>query len=108
MRKKKNYGCLKVVVANHLFDILDFKCPTDMYQCDNGECIGQSLVCNGDKSCADSSDEIYCKCLIEQFKCERSGVCIDTRLVCNEISDCEDSSDEKYCCKLINNLSILY
>ena len=59
-----------------------------MYQCDNGECIDQSLVCDGDERCVDSSDEIYCKCLTEQFRCERSGECVD-------------SSDEKDRCKLL-------
>ena len=72
-----------------------------MHQCDNGECIGRSFVCDGDKSCADSSDEIYCKCLTEQFRCKRSGECVDTILLCSGISDCEDSSDEKDCCKLL-------
>ena len=97
---------IKDVLTNHVFEIQDYKCESDMYQCDNGECIGQSLVCDGDKKCADRSDEIYCKCLTEEFKCERSGECVDTRLLCNGISNCKDSSDEKDCRKLLNNISI--
>ena len=102
-KTKKIEACRKttLTITNHAFNIIDFKCPSDMYQCDNGECIGQSLVCDGDKTCADSSDEIYCKCLTEQSRCERSGECVDTRHVCNGISDCEDSSDEKDCRKLL-------
>ena len=75
----------------------DYQCPSDMYQCDNGECIGQSLACDGDEGCADRSDEIYCKCLTEQFRCKRSGECVNTRQLCDGIRDCEDSSDEKDC-----------
>uniref|UniRef100_A0A3P8RS84 Si:dkey-88l16.3 n=1 Tax=Amphiprion percula TaxID=161767 RepID=A0A3P8RS84_AMPPE len=33
------------------------KCPSHLYQCGSGECIGPSLVCNKFINCADGSDE---------------------------------------------------
>ncbi|CAB4036376.1 RNA-directed DNA polymerase from transposon X-element, partial [Paramuricea clavata] len=75
----------------------DYKCASDRYLCDNGECISRSLVCDGDKGCSDNSDETYCQCLTDQFRCERSGECVNTRLLCNGFANCEDASDEQSC-----------
>ena len=83
------------------FQILDFKCDPSMYSCDNGECIHKVYVCDGDKQCVDGSDETYCQCLADEFKCERSGECVNKRQFCNGVEDCKDGSDEERCCKFL-------
>ena len=79
---------------------IEHKCASDRFECSNGKCIRTSFVCDGDKKCADGSDEILCECLAEQFKCESTEQCIDVRQMCNGLKDCTDGSDEKDCCKL--------
>ena len=59
------------------------------------------LKCNGDKNCVDGSDEIFCECLREEFKCKQSQKCIDVRQLCNGVQDCADGSDEQFCRKCI-------
>ena len=76
-----------------------YKCALDKFECENGECINSGFVCDGDKKCADGSDEIFCECLAEQFKCKSSEQCIDVRQMCNGLKDCVDGSDEKDCYK---------
>ena len=84
----------------YIFYVLDYKCASDKYLCDNGECIGQGFECDGDKTCADGSDETHCQCLINQFKCEKSGECVFITQLCDGVKDCKDANDEQNCCKL--------
>ena len=76
-----------------------YVCQSHEFRCSNGECVKASLVCDGDKNCLDGSDEIFCKCLHNQFKCERSGECVDVTKLCDNVHDCADESDEIYCYK---------
>ena len=94
---------------DHSF-FLEYKCASGKFQCANGECIHPDFVCDGDKKCADGSDEVFCECLAEQFKCETSEECIDVRQMCNGWKDCADGSDENNCCELLFdcNLAPLY
>ena len=86
-----------------------FKCDGGRFLCNNGECINQAFVCDGDVKCADGSDEIGCQCLTEQFKCGTSGECVNTRLLCNGLMDCSDGSDEMHCCEFqILAISVCY
>ena len=84
----------------YLLRVVGYTCDSNRHLCDNGECISQSYVCDGDKKCADGSDETYCQCLADQFKCEKSGECVFKRKVCDGTDDCNDASDEQNCCKL--------
>ena len=38
----------------------DSTCEYDEFECDNGNCISQSYVCNDFNSCGDNSDEQNC------------------------------------------------
>ena len=86
---------------------LEYKCHSSNFLCANGECINRGLICDGDKNCADGSDEVFCECLAEQFKCEMSEECIDVRQMCNGLNDCDDGSDEQNCCKILILSSII-
>ncbi|CAB3984347.1 MAM and LDL-receptor class A domain-containing 1-like, partial [Paramuricea clavata] len=76
-----------------------YVCLSFQFHCANGECVNADLVCDGDENCIDGSDEIFCECLNDEFKCERSGECVDARKLCDDVKDCADSSDEQYCHK---------
>lgn len=76
--------------------------PTD-FVCLTGNkmktCIPFEWRCDGDRECADGSDEMNCPkiCPSSQFRCS-SGECIEKRKVCDRISDCSDNSDEGVRC----------
>lgn len=83
----------------YILNVIDYKCASEKYLCDNGECISQGFECDGDKTCVDGSDEKYCQCRIDQFKCETSGKCVYIRQACDGSNDCKDATDEQNCCK---------
>ena len=44
-------------------------CSNEMFSCDSNKCIGQHLLCNGEKNCEDGSDETTnCTGLYRQAK----------------------------------------
>ncbi|KAL0116520.1 hypothetical protein PUN28_009883 [Cardiocondyla obscurior] len=74
------------------------KCPKFEFRCNNGQCIDNTMVCDGAKDCKDASEETedICEsviCPIYAFRCNY-GACIDNDLTCNGISNCVDNSDE--------------
>nr|CAB3263508.1 LRP5/6 low-density lipoprotein receptor-related protein 6 [Phallusia mammillata] len=57
------------------------------------QCVPKDARCNGQIDCRDSSDEIHCDCLENEFECA-SGECIPLSKKCNQKKDCSDGSDE--------------
>ncbi|KRT84439.1 lipoprotein receptor [Oryctes borbonicus] len=75
-------------------------CPTFLFKCNYGACIEKNKVCNGEKDCADNSDEeppVCVKttnnCAIYKYRC-KNGECISDNEICDGKKDCKDSSDE--------------
>ncbi|XP_017777455.1 PREDICTED: low-density lipoprotein receptor-related protein 1 [Nicrophorus vespilloides] len=81
-----------------------FKCSPGEYQCDNGECIHPSNLCDGKNNCKDNSDEKNCKnytCLDKQFRCKGNSTvsprCIPGDQRCDKIKHCPLGEDEEGC-----------
>ena len=75
-------------------------CAEGQFRCRTGKinCIAQSLVCNGQIDCEDSSDEINCPvCDPPHFKCSIGGQCIKPTALCDNHTDCPDGADELCC-----------
>ncbi|XP_053380018.1 G-protein coupled receptor GRL101-like [Mercenaria mercenaria] len=72
-------------------------CLPDQYQCDGGDCIHISQMCNFVPDCIDQSDENCGSCNTEKaFHCDVVR-CIPLRLRCDKYMDCEDGTDEEMC-----------
>lgn len=78
-------------------------CPAGFFQCQNGLCIKDELVCDLHYDCGDKTDEINCdnhykkeECKTDQFKCSNGG-CISGGLVCDGEFDCRNGEDEMNC-----------
>uniref|UniRef100_A0A3P9I7U2 Uncharacterized protein n=1 Tax=Oryzias latipes TaxID=8090 RepID=A0A3P9I7U2_ORYLA len=74
-------------------------CQPHQFTCQNGRCVAQDFVCDGDNDCGDESDELehMCRtpaptCPPGNFRCE-NGHCIDLSR-CDGEDDCGDHSDE--------------
>ncbi|XP_063313991.1 atrial natriuretic peptide-converting enzyme [Pelobates fuscus] len=68
----------------------------DSFQCNNGICVPDKLLCNGYNDCDDWSDEVHCNCSEHLFRCN-TGKCLNHSLVCDGYDDCGDLSDEQNC-----------
>ncbi|XP_027024016.2 prolow-density lipoprotein receptor-related protein 1 isoform X1 [Tachysurus fulvidraco] len=66
---------------------------------DNSACVSHSHVCDGDKDCADGSDEEECstECSAGQFQCAHGKMCIEKKQLCDGVAQCQDRSDEVDC-----------
>ncbi|KAK2825049.1 hypothetical protein Q7C36_018976 [Tachysurus vachellii] len=75
-------------------------CRADQFTCQNGQCVSQDYVCDGDPDCSDGSDEQKCgtpsPCEPNEFKC-RNGRCALKLWRCDGDNDCHDNSDEIDC-----------
>lgn len=75
-------------------------CGYGDYQCNNGNCIAESLVNDGDNDCGDNSDESSPSgCDEGLFACD-NGECVHPSRVDDGEDDCGDGSDEsstRYC-----------
>ncbi|CAH1280545.1 unnamed protein product [Diabrotica balteata] len=76
-------------------------CESNQFQCDRGDCILASWVCDGMKDCFEGEDEKNCdssvNCSRSQFKCQTDGSCIAATAVCDGDFDCTDKTDELSC-----------
>lgn len=69
-------------------------CSGFKFKCDDGKCIWQTWVCDGDNDCSNGEDEhvSICSgrttCTSDQYRCEASGECIDYSKVCDDRVDC--------------------
>ena len=75
-----------------------FGCPDDEFTCNNKNCIGEMLKCDGQDDCGDNTDEEEGCC---DFTC-KNHKCIFRNETCNGIDDCGDFSDEEDCKGHIN------
>ncbi|KAH8382143.1 hypothetical protein KR009_002063, partial [Drosophila setifemur] len=76
------------------------ECAVLEFECDNGSCISQFDVCNGDKNCPDGSDETVATCIAQRQHCSKPyfqctyGACVIGTAACNGVDECADGSDE--------------
>ena len=93
------------------------QCKDRYFQCSDGTCLDDALLCDGTMHCIDGEDEADCQhvcthqnncfssCSFEDdcrchhsfFQCVRGG-CIPLARVCDGYSQCSDSSDEPPTC----------
>ncbi|MBI4981493.1 LDL receptor domain-containing protein, partial [Candidatus Woesearchaeota archaeon] len=87
--------------------------PTDTYcewQCNNGKCIPQSYVCDGEEDCSKGEDEKNCSVPPDtynppspdtiqgcpEYTCN-DGNCIPYGWICDGANDCNSGEDEEEC-----------
>ncbi|KAJ8675255.1 hypothetical protein QAD02_011041 [Eretmocerus hayati] len=81
-------------------------CGADHFTCltskssDSKDCIPQTWKCDGQRDCADGSDEIGCPPCNRDlyFECH-NGQCIDNSWVCDGTQQCSNGEDEVNCCR---------
>lgn len=92
-------------------------CGANHFQCNNGDCIWDSWVCDGETDCAAGEDEENCHGAdgtgstagCAEFRCLRSGGCVPYAAICNGRQDCADNSDEEGCALIIpSNLTVYF
>ena len=92
-------------------------CHPGYFQCNDGTCVDDHLVCDGKQHCMRGEDETQCRdtctdgisctsncsyfanchCVRGYFQCH-SGGCISVGKLCNGIQNCKDGSDEPLSC----------
>ncbi|NXG46866.1 LRP4 protein, partial [Psilopogon haemacephalus] len=91
--------------ARNMTPLSHLSCPRTHVPCRDGtECVAQEYVCDGEKDCADGSDEDGCAqlcniqgqpapCQSHEYPC-KLGTCLNVSLVCDGRQNCADGSDE--------------
>ncbi|KFO70397.1 Low-density lipoprotein receptor-related protein 2, partial [Cuculus canorus] len=95
---------------------IHLSCPRTYMACHDGtECVAQEYMCDGEKDCADGSDEDGCDqlcntpgqpapCLSHEYPCGLRS-CLNASLVCDGRQDCVDGLDEAGNCSVPCQLS---
>ncbi|XP_010179348.1 PREDICTED: prolow-density lipoprotein receptor-related protein 1-like, partial [Mesitornis unicolor] len=88
-------------VASELQAVRHLSCPRTHVLCRDGtECVAQEYVCDGEKDCADGSDEDGCAQLCDTpgaFHCANGATCVKAEEHCDGVPQCPDASDEAGC-----------
>ncbi|KAK8392383.1 hypothetical protein O3P69_014621 [Scylla paramamosain] len=78
-------------------------CYAGYFQCAEGLCIPEALVCDGELNCIAGNDEENCaregkarSCFPGYFQCAL-GNCIPGNLVCDGELNCVTGNDEAFC-----------
>ena len=61
-------------------------------ECDDGQTIPRSWICDSAADCEDESDEVGC-----DWECDDGERSIPEAWVCDDTEDCDDGSDEEDC-----------
>ncbi|XP_039235813.1 prolow-density lipoprotein receptor-related protein 1-like [Pipra filicauda] len=87
--------------AQPLTPVLHLSCPRTHVSCRDGtECVAQEYLCDGEKDCADGSDEDGCAQLCNTpgaFHCASGAMCVGAGERCDGVPQCPDASDETGC-----------
>ncbi|KAK7073427.1 hypothetical protein SK128_009700, partial [Halocaridina rubra] len=74
------------------------RCGSGFYHCEDGKCLPQHFLCDGEKHCDFADDEKNCsRCYGNSYLCPEENICIEESAVCNQVEDCIDGSDEEKC-----------
>ena len=96
-------------------------CSSTYFQCNDGTCLDEHLVCDGRQHCMMGEDEQMCThictdkvscalncsymnkcyCLRGFFQCG-SGGCIPVGKLCDRVYNCKDGSDEPMSCEFVS------
>lgn len=75
-------------------------CASNQFQCNNGNCVPLTWVCDGVLDCVDGEDEedqncSFKTCASNEFQCN-NGNCVPLPWVCDGEIDCVDGEDEEH------------
>ena len=69
------------------------ECQAQQFQCSDGTCLSNSVVCDGSPDCSNGEDESQSMCKQITFSCH-NGEVIPYSQYCDHVAHCSDSSDE--------------